>query len=98
MGWGDEIQAAGLAGAEHRRSGKRVKILDKRGQPRWHEIWEGNPAIARPNEIGDFATIVSGPGARPYIDQSRSSRHRWVFRACESEPAALPCVKPDPRG
>jgi hypothetical protein len=38
---------------------------------RWHEVWQGNPAIATPQEIENgltpFEQIRNGEGCRPYI-------------------------------
>lgn len=68
MGYGDEIMAAGHARAMHRKTGKRVAILDVRGQPRWHPLWEGLPYIARPGEdLRDVESVRNGSECRPYI-------------------------------
>jgi hypothetical protein len=80
MGVGDEIMASGHALAEHRRTGKRVKILDLVGRPRLDVMWHGLPWIAQPHETGDFATIVNGPQCRPYIEYpfGREIGQRWT--------------------
>lgn len=70
-----------MAAGEVRRSGKRTAILDKRGKHRWHELWEGNPLIARPGERYE-ATLQNGSGCRPYIASFDDTR--WTF--CEYEP------------
>lgn len=67
MGIGDEIMASGHALAEHRRTGKRVQILDVAGRPRFDVMWHGLPWIAQPHERGDFAQVSNGPQCRPYI-------------------------------
>jgi len=74
---GDELMAAGDAEALFRKAGKRVKILDKNGRPRWHALWEGNPAIAMPEETGDFASIVNGSSCRPY--HVRHTDRQWFY-------------------
>jgi hypothetical protein len=93
MGFGDEIMAAGEAlRAQLRdppslyelpRTGPRpVAILDRRGGARWHAVWEGNPRIARPEQVAaglDVQHIVNGPGCRPYL--LSESRERYVFNA-----------------
>lgn len=63
------------------RDPRRVKILDRKGKPRWHPIWQGNPRIAAPGEEGDYQEIVNGGGARPYIDAAGSSVRHWQWRA-----------------
>jgi hypothetical protein len=80
MGIGDEIMASGHALAEHKRTGKRVKILDYHGRPRFDVMWHGLSWIAQPHETGDFATIHNGPQCRPYIDYpfSRDRGQRWT--------------------
>src|SRR3546814_4589790 len=65
--------AAGHAERVSRETGKRVVILDKGGKPRWHEVWEGNPAIVRQPEA-DTVSIRNASGCRPYI------RYPWVER------------------
>lgn len=80
MGIGDEIMASGHALAEHRRTGKRVKILDLHGRPRFDVLWHGLNWIAQPHERGDFATIQNGPQCRPYIEYpfGREIGQRWT--------------------
>lgn len=68
MGLGDELMASGHARVVHEQTGKRVMILDFYRRPRWSEMWEGLPWIARPKERGDFALIQNGPQCRPYIE------------------------------
>lgn len=67
MGIGDEIMASGHALAEHRRTGKRVRILDLHGRPRADAMWQGLRFIAEPHEKGDFTEIRNGPQCRPYV-------------------------------
>jgi hypothetical protein len=80
MGIGDEIMASGHALAEHKRTGKRVKILDVAGRPRFDVMWHGLPWIAQPHERGDFATVKNGPQCRPYISYpfGRDIGQRWT--------------------
>lgn len=65
MGIGDEIIASGHAWSAHKRTGKRVRILDRRGKPRMHEMWAGLDFITTQNR--DVTDIINGSGARPYI-------------------------------
>ena len=48
-----------------------VAVLDRRGRPRWHSLWDGNARLARPEAVArglEVQTIVNGPGCRPYVD------------------------------
>ncbi len=75
MGYGDEIMAAGEARRRQAAGDPRpAVILDRHGNPRWHELWAGNPRIAAPREAArglDVQIIVNGPGCRPYLDYGR---------------------------
>jgi ADP-heptose:LPS heptosyltransferase len=56
-----------------------VAVCDRRGNLRWHAIWENNPHIAMPTEdMSRAQVLVTGPGTRPYI-AGRSDR-QWVWR------------------
>lgn len=59
---------------------RKVRILDRKGNPRWNDMWEGNPRIAKPSEPGDFQEIVNGSGARPYMDYAKTTPARFVYR------------------
>lgn len=67
MSYGDEIMASGQAWNEHKRAGARVHILDKRGRPRWSDLWRGLDYIAHPNDPAG-GRVVNGPGCRPYVE------------------------------
>jgi Glycosyltransferase family 9 (heptosyltransferase) len=81
MGWGDEILAAGQAQRLYQEHGTPVAILDTKQHPRWHPMWEGNPAIVRPNAYipGEVRSIVSAPEARPYIIYPFTKETGWTF-------------------
>lgn len=87
MGIGDELMMAGEA---RRRAaaapGARYLILDKRGDPKWHFAWEGNPHVARPGEPHD-GVIGFRNGLRPYMESK--TPQRYVFRRYDPLPAAL---------
>lgn len=87
MGWGDELMAAGDARRLMDEHGKRVAIIDRDGCHRWHGLWEGNPAIARPGEQGKFRRMVNGPGARPYHTAKTDTRWHYnlAYRATPAE-------------
>lgn len=95
MGMGDELMALGEAQARHRRTGKRVVILDRNGKPRTHSLWRGNEWLCSVCEPS-AEIIVNGPGHRPYIESYTSER--WSFRPYRPIPASLPWVVPDLRG
>lgn len=84
MGIGDEIMAAGEARRAAAGTNRRYLMTDKRGTPKWHWVWEGNPNIARLGETAD-GTIGYVNGRRPYIvDESSVARQ---FRAYQPTPA-----------
>ena len=59
-----------------------VAILDLAGHPRWSEVWDGNPAIARPSYVSKghpVQTISNGIGCRPYIRYPFTSRRGMRF-------------------
>ena len=72
MGWGDELMACGEAMA----LGGVVAIRDRSGNVRWHDAWANNPHIAKQNQKYD-ASIVNGPGARPYAESATNTEWRW---------------------
>lgn len=76
MGIGDEIMAAAQARALFLECGRRVRILDRRRRPRWHEIWAGLPFLT-PDPKAPAAELVNGPGARPYIVAIGADRFCW---------------------
>lgn len=57
---------------------KPVRIIDRHGRDRWHEVWENSPIIARPGAGGDTVPMLNGGGARPYV---QVAPERFVFRA-----------------
>lgn len=87
MGWGDELMAAGQAARAARETGKRVAILDRHGMARVHELWEGLDFISQVRAPG-IATVVNGPGCRPYIEYPFTQRgHRYTtWRARDHRP------------
>lgn len=69
---------------------RKVRILDRKGRPRWNEMWDGNPRIARMEEEGDFQELRNGSGARPYLDHEKTTPERFIFREdYESEPGEI---------
>lgn len=78
MGWGDEIMVTGIARRLQERSPLRVRVHDKRGRPRWSDIWKGNPRLAPPDFKGRVQVLTNGPGRRPYVETETAQR--WVWR------------------
>lgn len=55
-------------------------IIGRDHQPRWHPIWQGNPAIVAPGDSIDGALhLQSGPDCRPYIIYPFSEETGWTF-------------------
>lgn len=84
MGVGDEILAAGQAQRWFAEHGVPSLIVDQKQRPRWHPIWEGNPAISKPDGSPTGARdwhhpIVNGPGCRPYIVYPFTAETGWTF-------------------
>lgn len=68
MGIGDEIIASGHALSEHRRTGRRIRITDRRGNKRWSEMWCGLPWMEQERERDPEALeVMNGGGCRPYL-------------------------------
>lgn len=78
MGFGDEIMAAGEARRLHEIDPRPVVILDRKGRPRSHPLWQANPRIAQANGPG-VQSHVNGPGCRPYVESIAPDR--FVFRS-----------------
>lgn len=84
MGYGDEILAAGQAqrifDADPR---LRIVIVGTDDKPRWHDIWEGNPVIVKPENgkipSGSIRLIRNGPNCRPYIVYPFTKDTGWTF-------------------
>jgi ADP-heptose:LPS heptosyltransferase len=72
----------------HARNPVPVLIQGVDGQPRWSEVWEHNPRIARTaEEAGQI--LRDGPGARPYLDYARLTKKKFYFRQQSLEPGEI---------
>lgn len=98
MGLGDEIMVTGEVRRLRATDPRKVRVLDRNGAPRWWDLWEGNPGIAKPGEFGSFQIHRNGGGCRPYIDYRRSRRFRWAYTDWRCTPGELFGIKPDSRG
>lgn len=64
------------------------KVRPTYPDPRWHEAWEGNPRIARPEEQGDFQIYAAREnGLRPYAASKTSSQ--WTWKSYGPEPGEI---------
>lgn len=91
MGLGDELMALGQAQHLAKQTGKRVRIVGRTKQPRWHDLWSREAAIVRHGEKVDRALVVdmvNGPGARPYIArwETEDGKARSIFSDWEARP------------
>jgi hypothetical protein len=86
MGWGDEIMVTAQARALQKTNPRPVLVIDRWAQPRWSQIWEGNPRILK-QRVGAYQTLRNGPNARPYI-RSKTATH-WVWREHQCEPGEI---------
>lgn len=82
MGWGDEIVAAGQAQRLFDAVPMKVAICGLDGKVRQHPIWDGNPAIATPEDVAagvQVQYLTSGPHCRPYIVYPFTTASGWTF-------------------
>jgi hypothetical protein len=90
MGYGDELMVTGQARRLNNETGRRVVVLDRRGNARWHPLWLGNPRILRPEVVkqaGPVEILRNGPGMRPYVRSFTKDRWRW--RAFDCPPGEI---------
>jgi ADP-heptose:LPS heptosyltransferase len=76
MGIGDEVMITGEVRARAGESARRFAILNRHGIHRYHEVWEGNPRIAKPGEEHDEKLKICGHH-RPYIEGYDAQRFYW---------------------
>jgi hypothetical protein len=68
LSFGDEIMASGHALAEHRRTGRPIRIVGADGRPLWSDLWRDLPWIVQPGaSVAGSLDVANGPGCRPYI-------------------------------
>lgn len=77
---------AGEAKRQAAGTSRRYRMLDKRGNPKWHFVWDGNPNIARPGESFD-GDIGYCNGRRPYLEDAKPDR--YTFKEYSPEPAEI---------
>lgn len=86
MGIGDELMMAGEAQRLAAGTARKYSMRNKRGESRWHFVWEGNPHVAKPGEDHD-GHLGYEDGQRPYIQNATPTR--YVFRPFTPTPAQL---------
>jgi hypothetical protein len=83
MGWGDELIASGQARVMHQASPGKVAICGRDGRFRQHDMWRGNPRIARHGDaLAGTQMLHNGPGLRPYIREKTATRWYWNEWEC----------------
>ena len=88
VGFGDDIMVTARVRGLHARNPVPVLIQGMDGKPRWSEIWEHNPRIARTSEEAG-QTLRDGPGARPYLDYARLTTKKFYFHPQSLEPGEI---------
>lgn len=88
MGFGDDIMTTARVRAMHEKTPVRVLVTGLDGKPRWSEIWENNPKIAR-DRASAGQILRDGPGARPHLDYRRMTRDRFFFNEIGLEPGEI---------
>lgn len=78
MGLGDELMVSGHARVMQRSDPRRVRVT-YHGVSRWSLVWQNNPRIVRPEEVGNFQELPARGlnNLRPYhLDKTRE---RYVY-------------------
>lgn len=99
MGYGDEIMVTGHVRELYARRPVPVAVQGKDGQARWHEVWTGNPKIARPDQVAAGLEVQwyrNHSGHRPYV--VTHSRERWTYNLDYQAPVGELYLPRDPPG
>lgn len=86
MGIGDELMMAGDVQRRARTAAGKYLMLDKRGAPRFHDVWLGHPNIVKPGAPHQFTHGYLN-GRRPYIVDETKEQRTW--REYAPEPAFI---------
>lgn len=70
----------------HSNGHRKIHVHDRRGRPRWHELWDGNPYLSHTLKH-DSEILVQGPGCRPYI--ASGTPERWTWQPYRPHPATV---------
>lgn len=87
MGYGDEIMVSAQARALRRRDPRPVRVLDRFGRERWHEMWLHNDDFAPVGVAGNWQELHNGPSLRPYI--VTHDKRRFVWCPWDIEPGRI---------
>jgi hypothetical protein len=88
VGFGDDIMATARVRALYAKNPVPVLITGLDNRPRWSEIWDNNPKIARRRD-GPIQVLLDGPGARPYLDYTRLTHQHYFFREFDLQPGEI---------
>jgi hypothetical protein len=86
VGAGDWLIATAQVKQLHAANGRPVLVVSRSGRPQWHEVFEGNPKIARVPSRG-VQLLVNASGTRPYI-QNKGPVH-WTWKRWSIGPGEL---------
>lgn len=86
MGLGDWIMATAQIRDMNERTGRQVVVVDRMGRPRWSEVFEHNPRVAK-EFSRDADRLLNAGGARPYI-RAKTPTH-WFWQRWDSKPGEL---------
>lgn len=86
MGIGDWIMATSQVRTVNERTGRQVVLVDRMGRPRWSEVFENNPRIAR-EFTRSTERLLNAGGARPYI--SAKTPTHWHWQKWDIQPGEL---------
>lgn len=68
------------------RTGRQVAVINRQMKPQWHEVFEGNPRIARAPRR-DTVNLINAGGVRPYI-VCKGATH-WQWRTWDIAPGEI---------
>lgn len=86
MGLGDWIMATAQVRQMNERTGRPVVVVDRMGRPRWSEVFDHNPRVARAFSRESDRLLNAG-GARPYI-RAKTNTH-WFWQKWDIAPGEL---------
>lgn len=76
MGAGDALMCTGEVKRMHEANGRPVHVVGIDNKPQWHDVFIGNPRIAR-SAVNGTQRLVNGAGIRPYIQAKNSIKWYW---------------------
>ncbi len=80
MGIGDALMDTGAARKAQETDPRKVRIMLGTKGARWDPVWENNPRLARPQDVGDFQVIW---GRHQFTNQrayhTAKTEERWLY-------------------